>query len=110
MNKTRDFNTLAEDIILRYSKKSNKNVAQHIIKLQEEVGELAVAYLMSINKKGHTKTKEEVRTNFLEESCDCILIILSLIGRAKFSKKKTIAMLNQKFQKFCALKHKGKIC
>lgn len=102
----KDINTLVSEIILQYSKKSTKNVSQHLIKLQEEVGELAVAYLMSINKKGHNKTKEQIRDNFLEEACDCILIILSLIGKAKYSKKKTIEMLNKKFEKFCRVKVK----
>jgi NTP pyrophosphatase (non-canonical NTP hydrolase) len=104
--KMKDFNTLASDIILRYSKSSTKNVAQHLIKLQEEVGELAVAYLMSVNKKGHTRTKAQIRENFIEEACDCILIILSLIGKAKYSRKQTIEMLNKKFNKFCVSKVK----
>lgn len=102
----KDFNTIASEIILKHSKKGNKNVAQHLIKLQEEVGELAVAYLMSINKKGHRKSKHAIKENFIEEACDCIIIILSLIGRAKYSRKKTIEMLNKKLEKFCINKVK----
>ena len=60
-----------------------------------------IEHLMSINKKGHRKTRKEIKENFIEEACDCIIIILSLIGRAKYSRKKTLEMLNKKLEKFC---------
>lgn len=96
---------LAEGIINNKSN-SNKNIAEHLIKLQEESGELAVAYLMSKNKKGHSKTKKEIEDNFLEEACDCILVLLSLLGKAKYSKKEAVEMLYKKREKYNANRKK----
>jgi NTP pyrophosphatase (non-canonical NTP hydrolase) len=81
------------------SNPNHKNLPELIIKLQEEVGELAVAYLMSVNRKGHTKTKREIKENFIEEISDCILILFSITGKAKFTFSKLEKTLNQKFEK-----------
>jgi phosphoribosyl-ATP pyrophosphohydrolase len=88
------------NFILKSAHKDRKTLAEQLIKLQEEAGELAAAYLMTRGKKGTTKTFQEIDDNFVEEACDTIIITLAILGKKKYSKERIYNMMNLKLQKW----------
>lgn len=92
-----------EDIvnfILKSAHKDRKTLAEQLIKLQEEAGELAAAYLMSKGKKGTLKTLKEIDENFVEEACDTLIITLAILGKRRTKKERIMQMMNLKLQKW----------
>ena len=87
------------DIAVKEHKKNN-NVDKKLIKLQEEAGEFAAAYLMHIGSKGTNKTKEEVKDNLLEEGCDVCLVALSIVMRHGFTVEEISEKLHLKMDKW----------
>ena len=87
------------DISMKEHKKSN-NVDKKLIKLNEECGEFAAAYLMHIGSKGTSKTKEEVKDNLLEEGCDVCLVALSIVMRHGFTIEQIAEKLQLKMDKW----------
>lgn len=87
------------DIALKEHKKNN-NVDKKLIKILEEAGEFAAAYLMHIGSKGTNKTKEEVKDNLLEEGCDVCLVALSIVMRHGFTIEEIAEKLQTKMDKW----------
>lgn len=86
--------------ILRMSKKETKTLEQRFIKLNEEVGELAVAILQSKGLKGSNKTKKQIRDNILEETCDALNVLYSIASWHKFTKAQIEKMMHKKLDKW----------
>ena len=77
-----------------------KTLDRKIIKLQEEAGEFAAAYLMSVGSKGTKKTSEQITDNLLEEGCDVMLVVLSILMRSGFDMNDVIAKFQKKMDKW----------
>lgn len=86
--------------ILRVAKKETKTRDEQFIKLQEEIGEIAVAILHSRGLKNTSKTKKEINDNILEEICDSIIVLYSLASAYKFTKKDIDKMISKKILKW----------
>lgn len=85
--------------LLEHSKNPD-NLEKKLIKLSEEVGEFAAAYLMSVGSKGTSKTPEQVKDNVLEEGCDVTLVILSILIRSGFTLDQIDSKLQEKMNKW----------
>jgi NTP pyrophosphatase (non-canonical NTP hydrolase) len=86
--------------IFKVSKKERKSLTLQLVKLAEEHGELAAAVLMHLGQKGTRMSKAEVKENVLEEACDCLLIVLSILNKAGFNEKQINEMLIKKLKKW----------
>lgn len=87
--------------ILRASKKEPKPIIARMVKLQEECGELAVAILKKEGWKGLGKdTPATNHDNILEEGCDIMIIVMSIIANYKFSEDQMNRKLQQKLDKW----------
>ena len=86
--------------ILQNAHKGNKTLPEQIIKAQEELGELAAAYLMSKGKKSTTKTKQEVEDNFIEETIDCLIILFAIAGTKKYTLEQIEKVFELKLNKW----------
>lgn len=81
--------------------KEHRDTNGKAVKLMEEVGELAAAILQSQGLKGlGNKTNKQVYTNLLEESCDCIIIILKIISDNGFTYEDMLNMCDTKIEKW----------
>lgn len=93
---------LAETLlnVFKVSKKERKSLVLQMVKLGEETGELSAAVLMHLGKKGTRMSKSEITENVLEEACDCLLMILSILNKAGFNEKEINEMINKKLKKW----------
>lgn len=93
---------LAETLlnVFKVSKKERKSLPLQLVKLAEEHGELAAAVLMHLGQKGTRMSKAEVTENVLEEACDCMLMILSILNKAGFNEKEINEMTIKKLKKW----------
>lgn len=83
------------------SVKEHRNTNGKTVKLMEEVGELAAAILQSQGLKGlGSKTPRQVRINLLEESCDCVIIILKILSDNGFNYDDMLNMCETKIEKW----------
>lgn len=83
------------------SVKEHRNTNGKAVKLMEEVGELAAAILQSQGLKGlGSKTHKQAHTNLLEESCDCIIIILKILSDNGFTYDDMLKMCDTKIEKW----------
>lgn len=90
--------------ILDASKKEPKPIMARMAKLQEECGELAVAVLKKEGWKGLGKdTKKTNHDNILEEGCDVMIIVMSILAKYRFSQEEIDEKLQQKLDKWMAL-------
>ena len=86
--------------IFEVSSKERKTLLEQAVKLQEEVGELSAAILVRMKLKGSTKTTEEAADHVLEESCDCMLMIMSIMKKNDFTIEQIEDMLAKKLVKW----------
>lgn len=86
--------------ILRLSHKELKTFDERFMKLNEEVGEIAVAILQSRKLKNTDKTKKEIRENILEEMCDASIVLYSMMSYHKFTPKQIDRMMHKKIDKW----------
>lgn len=78
-----------------------------IAKLQEECGELAVAILKKEGWKGMGKDdKESNHDNILEEGCDVMIIVMSILAKYRFTQEEIDVKLEQKLDKWMKLINK----
>jgi phosphoribosyl-ATP pyrophosphohydrolase len=88
-------------IIANDISRDKKSLAEIIVKLQEESGEIAASYLMARGKKNRKlKTKEEIELNFIEECCDSLIVLMCLLARKKVSREKFNKMIDLKLEKW----------
>lgn len=78
------------------------NLPYKLIKVQEEVGELAQAFLAHSKSKNTSKSalSENTRLNILEESCDVINVVIDIINAFNFSDEETKEMFSKKLKKW----------
>lgn len=81
-------------------KGGKKTLDKKAIKLLEESGEFAAAYLMHVGSKGTKKSAEAVRDNLLEEGIDIMLVISSILMRFDFSIDEIAEMFEKKMDKW----------
>jgi NTP pyrophosphatase (non-canonical NTP hydrolase) len=87
--------------ILEASKKEPKPIMARMVKLQEECGELAVAVLKKEAWKGLGKdTPTSNHENILEEGCDVMIIVMSVLAKYKFTEEQIEDKLQQKLDKW----------
>jgi len=87
--------------ILDASKKEPKPIMARMVKLQEECGELAVAVLKKEGWKGMGKDNADTNhENILEEGCDVMIIIMSILAKYKFTEARMNEKLQQKLDKW----------
>lgn len=86
--------------VLAVAKTETRSLPLQLVKFSEEHGELAEAVLVYLNEKDTTLTPEQVREHLLEESCDNLLMILSIITRAGFTEDQVNAMSLKKLAKW----------
>jgi NTP pyrophosphatase (non-canonical NTP hydrolase) len=90
--------------ILDASKKEPKPIIARMVKLQEECGELAVAVLKKEGWKGLGKdTKDTNHDNILEEGCDVMIIVMSVLAKYKFTEEQINDKLQAKLNKWMKL-------
>jgi NTP pyrophosphatase (non-canonical NTP hydrolase) len=90
--------------ILDASKKEPKPIMARMVKLQEECGELAVAVLKKEGWKGMGKDNPESNhENILEEGCDVMIIVMSVLAKYKFTEEQIEEKLQQKLDKWMKL-------
>lgn len=81
--------------------KEVKTQSEKMVKLMEEIGELSVAHLQKKSLKGKgSKTDKEVHENFLEEACDCVIIIQSILAAEGFEYDAYLAKMSEKLAKW----------
>lgn len=87
--------------IIKLSRKERKPIMARVVKLAEEHGELAAAILREEGWKGMGKyTKETNHDNVLEEGCDVMIIVLSLLAKYKFTEDEIDEMMQKKLDKW----------
>lgn len=87
--------------IIAINKKETKSAMEVMVKLQEETGELAAEMLKYIGKKGSKGlNKKQIRMNILEEGCDTIITVVSVLEKFGFNDKDLSKMIIQKCQKW----------
>lgn len=92
---------IAINKILTINKKEPKTPIEVMVKVQEECGELAVELLKHIDRKGSNgDTKSIIRRKILEESCDVIITITSILGKFGFNEKDIAKMIKFKCNKW----------
>lgn len=78
------------------------DVAMKLIKLQEEVGELAQAFLAhsKCNNSSKSAKSKNTKLNILEESCDVLNVTIDIINAYKFTDKESKKMFDKKLNKW----------
>jgi len=95
--------------ILDASKKEPKPIMARMVKLQEECGELAVSVLKKEGWKGMGKdNKDTNHENILEEGCDVMIIVMSVLAKYKFTEEQIDEKLQQKLDKWMKLINNSK--
>ena len=80
-----------------------------MVKLQEECGELAVSVLKKEGWKGMGKDNEDTNhENILEEGCDVMIIVMSILAKYKFTEEQIDEKLQQKLDKWMKLINNSK--
>lgn len=93
------------DLIYKNKAKEKKSIEQLFIKLQEEIGELAVDYLSLIGAKGTNKSTAYLEANYSEEIADAIIILVLMGAKRGITKEQLAKSLAKKINKWMA-KHK----
>jgi NTP pyrophosphatase (non-canonical NTP hydrolase) len=94
-------NKSIQKIISEYSKKEPKTIEQQLIKLQEEHGELSVAILQRFGLKSPKgKSIKEIEENILEEACDMVIMLMSIIAHFNFDNDAVDDMIKAKLSKW----------
>lgn len=89
--------------IITINKKEPKSAMEVMVKLQEECGELAAEMLKYIGKKGSKgQNKKQIRMNILEEGCDTIITVVSVLEKFGFSEEDLSKMIIKKCKKWAA--------
>jgi NTP pyrophosphatase (non-canonical NTP hydrolase) len=86
--------------ILKLSPKEKKTIDERFMKLNEEIGEIAIAILQSRGLKHTNKSKKEIKENILEEICDSIIVLLSMAGYFKYTDRQIKIMIHKKLDKW----------
>jgi NTP pyrophosphatase (non-canonical NTP hydrolase) len=87
--------------IIIVNKKEPKTPMEVMVKVQEEVGELAAEILRYHGKKGaNGDTKKKVRFKILEEACDVIITSVSIIEKFGYTEKDISKMIKKKCNKW----------
>ena len=73
-----------------------------MIKLQEEVGELAQAFLAHNKSKNASKSaqSENTRLDILEEACDVLNVTIDIINAYAFTDEESKEMFDKKLRKW----------
>ena len=77
-----------------------KTLDHKAIKVMEEAGEFAAAYLKHVGSKGTNKTPAAVFDNLLEEGCDVTIVILSILMRYNVTVDQIAAKMDEKMNKW----------
>lgn len=92
---------LFEKIAQVTKNKEVKTQTEKVVKLMEEAGEFAAGFLQSRNLKGRgNKTDKDVRDNLLEEACDCVIILKSILTAEGFSYDEYLHKMSEKLSKW----------
>jgi predicted house-cleaning noncanonical NTP pyrophosphatase (MazG superfamily) len=94
------------DLIYKHKSKEKKTVEQLFIKLQEEIGELAVDYLSLIGAKGTNKSRKYLENNYSEEIADAIIILVLMGAKRGITKEALAKSLSKKTNKWIAKQKK----
>jgi NTP pyrophosphatase (non-canonical NTP hydrolase) len=87
--------------ILQLSKKEPKPLLARMVKLQEECGEFAVAILKKNGWKGMGRdTAATNLDNILEEGCDVMMIVMSVLSEYNFTVSDVEKKMEDKLQKW----------
>lgn len=90
--------------VLDASRKEPKPIMARMVKLQEEAGELAVAVLKKEGWKGMGRDNDITNhDNILEEGCDVMLIVLSVLSKYKFTEDEINDKLKVKLAKWMTM-------
>lgn len=73
------FNKLFNSI-KRLHEKENASISEHIIKLQEEVGEIAESHLMTTGYKKMKTSPEEEKKHLSEEAVDAMVVCMAILA------------------------------
>jgi hypothetical protein len=76
-------------------------LSDHLIKLQEEVGEIAEGYLMMTGyKKSKNGGPDAERIHMIEETVDAMIVLLAILSASKAKKSFVEHMLKSKIEKW----------
>lgn len=89
--------------IITLNKKEPKTAMEVMVKMQEECGELAAEMLRYIGKKGaNGDTKKILKGKILEEGCDIMITVVSVLEKFGFKEKDIEKMIKLKCNKWKA--------
>lgn len=80
--------------------RENAPMSDHIIKLQEEVGEIAESYLLMSGYKNPKLSIDEERLHLTEEAVDAIIVSMAILNSNNASKNYVEHLLKIKIEKW----------
>jgi len=99
-----DSNTFEDlfEYIVEQDSLDKRPLATKIIKLQEELGELAESFLLEDGYKFNKEnlTQEEIRINTEEEVADIFIMIICVANELNMDKKKFVDIVHRKLGKW----------
>lgn len=75
-------------------------LSDHIIKLQEELGEISESYLLMTGYKLPKQSKEQEKMHLIEETVDSIIVSMAILAAAGASNNYVEFMLKNKIEKW----------
>lgn len=90
----------ALDEVYKIQQTEKANLSDHIIKLSEEVGEIAESYLLTTGYKLPKQSLEAEKAHLTEEAVDAIIVSLAILCANGASKQHIEHLLKQKLQKW----------
>lgn len=89
--------------VIALNKKEPKTPMEVMVKMQEECGELAAEMLRYIGRKGaNGDTKKILKGKILEEGCDVMITVVSILEKFGFKEKDIAQMIKLKCNKWQA--------
>ena len=90
----------AYEAVIDIQSRENAAMSDHIIKLQEEVGEIAESYLLITGYKIPKLSIEEEKMHLTEEAVDAIIVAMAILNSNRASKEYVHHLLKIKIDKW----------
>jgi len=90
----------ALDAVFALQQKEGANLSDHIIKLQEEVGEISESYLLTTGYKLPKRPLDQEVMHLTEEAVDAIIVAMAILCANGASKLHVEHLLKQKIDKW----------
>lgn len=88
------------EIIREISKRDNKSIQRRLIKLMEEVGELATEINLLDGDFHKKRTKEELHNNIIEEGVDSLICAVDILVKQGATEEEIVSIIKRKCAKW----------